>query len=481
MAGTKISALPAAPSSQLTDIAPFVQAGTTVKETLSQVVTLFNSNIVLASVAQVTGLPAALASFLPLAGGTMTGVINMGMHNITNLTDPVNPQDAATKAYADLTGGGFTVILAALGATTTNLVTTYANGAAGVGATLTDNVGTFLPFAVDGLSPALGSRILVKNQTTTFQNGVYSLTQNGDSVSVPYVLTRTTDYDQAPAEVKPGTLIAVDTGTVNADTSWLETATVNTMGTDPILFSQFTFAPTSFFLIANNLSEGVPATMRTNLGLTAAAIMTLPVSPANGGTGVANSNTITLGGNVLTAGAHTLAGAFASTFTFTGATSVTFPTSGTLLTSAQPTINQPNIVGTTTNDSASAGSVGEFVSSTIAAGAAVAMTNNVDRNITSISLTAGDWDVWGNVSLIASGAFGIGWAWGSTVSATQPDASLYSGLLFGAGSAAGVAGITIPPFRASFAVTTTVYLSGRARFTAGTVSGCGGIYARRRR
>lgn len=57
------------------------------------------------------------------------------------------------------------------------------------------------------------------------------------------------------------------------------------------------------------------------------------VNGTYGGTGVNNgTNTITLGGNILTAGAHTLSGAFASTFNFTGATNVTFPTSGTLST-----------------------------------------------------------------------------------------------------------------------------------------------------
>lgn len=60
------------------------------------------------------------------------------------------------------------------------------------------------------------------------------------------------------------------------------------------------------------------------------------LSPARGGTGINNgASTITLGGSVVTAGAHTLSGAFASTFTFTGITSVTFPTSGTLATTAQ--------------------------------------------------------------------------------------------------------------------------------------------------
>lgn len=266
MAGIKISALPAAPSSQLTDLIPAVQNGVTTKQTLSQVITLFNSNIQLASTSQVTGLDAALLTFLPLAGGTMAGTL------LLNTNTPTLALEAASKGYVDTVAAGFTVILACLAATTANLNTVYANGAAGVGATLTDNSGTFAAFTVDGLSPALGSRILVKNQTTTFQNGVYTLTTNGDTISIPYVLTRATDYDQAPSEIHPGTLVAVNSGTVNATTSWLETATVTTIGTNPILFSQFTFAPSAFLLAANNLSDVANiATSRTNLGLGTAA------------------------------------------------------------------------------------------------------------------------------------------------------------------------------------------------------------------
>jgi hypothetical protein len=478
MAGIKISELPAVGSAILTDFFPVVQAGTTSRETLSQVVTLFNTNIQLASTAQVTGLSAALAGFLPLSGGTMTGVLDMGMHKIINLTDPTNPQDATTKAYVDTFASGLTVILAAQAATTANLNATPAG--AGVGATLT-NAGAMAAFAVDGYSANLNDRILVKDQTLTQHNGIYTVTTVG-SGAVNWVLTRATDYDQA-AEIKPGTLVAVNNGTVNATTSWLETATVVTVDTDPVLFSQFTFSPTSFFKIVNNLSEGVPATMRTNLGLTGAATMTLPVSGANGGTGINNgANTITLGGNILTAGALTLAGAFASTFTFTGATNVTFPTTGTLLTSAQPTINQPNIVGTTTNDSAAAGSVGEFISSVIASGAAVSVTSNVVKNVTSIALTAGDWDVWGNVTIIyTSSAVGAGWAWISTTSATLPDASLYTGFQMNTGSILSPYGITVLPKRISIAVPTTVFLSVKPEFASGTATACGGIYARRRR
>lgn len=264
MAGVKISALPAAPSSQLTDLVPAVQSGVTVKETLAQILTLFNANIQLASTAQVTGLNAALATFLPLAGGTMAGTL------LLNTSSPTLALEAASKGYVDTVAAGFTVILACAAASTANLTVVYANGAAGVGATLT-NAGAMAAFAIDGYAASLNDRILIKNQTSTFQNGIYTVTTVG-SGAVNWVLTRATDYDQAPAEIKPGTLVAVNNGTANASTSWLETATVTTIGTDPILFSQFTFSPTSFLLAANNLSDVANvATSRTNLGLGTAA------------------------------------------------------------------------------------------------------------------------------------------------------------------------------------------------------------------
>jgi len=51
-------------------------------------------------------IASAVAAYLPLAGGTMSGAINMGTHAITNMANPTNPQDAATKAYVDSTGSG---------------------------------------------------------------------------------------------------------------------------------------------------------------------------------------------------------------------------------------------------------------------------------------------------------------------------------------------------------------------------------------
>lgn len=131
---------------------------------------------------------------------------------------------------------------AVLVATTASLNATYVNGVAGVGATLI-NAGALAAFSVDGQTPAINSRVLVKNQGSTFQNGVYTLTTVG-SGAIAWILTRSTDYN-TPSEINVGDVIPVQTGTANANTSWLQGATVTTIGTDPITFTQFQSAPIS--------------------------------------------------------------------------------------------------------------------------------------------------------------------------------------------------------------------------------------------
>lgn len=168
-------------------------------------------------------------SFLPISGGTLTG-------NLILNADPTTSLQAATKHYVDSVSSGLTVKTPAFAGTTANLNATYANGTAGVGATLT-NAGAQAAFSVDGVSPASTSRILVKNQTSSFQNGVYTLTTVGTGAT-NWVLTRATDYN-TPGQIAPGTFIIVNNGTANSNTGWIETATVVTIGTDPITFSQF--------------------------------------------------------------------------------------------------------------------------------------------------------------------------------------------------------------------------------------------------
>jgi len=188
---------------------------------------------------------------VPLIGGTMTGPLILS-------GDPTVALGAATKQYVDAAGSGIAVQPLCYAATTANLNATQAG--AGVGATLT-NAGAMAAFSVDGVSPPLNSRILVKNQTLSQHNGCYTLTTVG-SGAVNWVLTRATDYDQA-AEIQPGTLFMITNGTVNAVTSWVETNVVVTVDTDPIAFAQFTFSPGSY---ANTALSNLAATaINTNL------------------------------------------------------------------------------------------------------------------------------------------------------------------------------------------------------------------------
>jgi len=152
---------------------------------------------------------------------------------------------------------------------------------------------------------------------------------------------------------------------------------------------------------------------------------------------------------------------------------------GAVVLTASPTITTPNIVGTSTNNNASAGSVGEFTSSVIAAASAVSMTTNTAMDVTSISLTAGDWDVYGNVGLAtASVAATLYLGWISTTSASAPDQSLYNSQNAATAIVTAGNGLQVPFKRISISGTTTVYLSAFGTF-AGTASSCGGIFARR--
>jgi hypothetical protein len=151
--------------------------------------------------------------------------------------------------------------------------------------------------------------------------------------------------------------------------------------------------------------------------------------------------------------------------------------------SNSPTITSPNIVGVTNGSNAAAGSVGEIISSTVTFASPVTITNsNTPQDVTSISLTAGDWDVFGIVGL-NNNTIGmtIMATWISATSATEPTAELRNTMQAAVG--AGVSSWTGPcPFyRASISTTTTLYMSCLAQFGSGTQIAYGSIYARRTR
>ena len=183
---------------------------------------------------------------------------------INNL--PQNPTDGANKQYVDLVAGSFTFLDSSVCASTINLTANYSNGVSGVGATLT-NSGTLGAIQLDGYSPLATNRVLIKNQTNSYENGVYVVSIVGDNLT-PWQLTRAADYD-TPAEITPGSLVSVLYGNTQANTFWAETQTITNVGVDPILFIQFTIVPSGVLLAANNLNDVVSASAsRTNLGLT---------------------------------------------------------------------------------------------------------------------------------------------------------------------------------------------------------------------
>jgi hypothetical protein len=141
--------------------------------------------------------------------------------------------------------------------------------------------------------------------------------------------------------------------------------------------------------------------------------------------------------------------------------------------------------GTTSNNNAPAGDIGEFIQSSVNAGSGTNLSNNAPADVTSISLTAGDWDVYGNVNFAAGVSTVvtevIGWI--NTSSATVPSGS---GTPNGGAIAAFpvAASNNAPTFsvgrmRLSLSTTTTVYLSVKASFTVSTLNPGGFIGARR--
>lgn len=139
------------------------------------------------------------------------------------------------------------------------------------------------------------------------------------------------------------------------------------------------------------------------------------------------------------------------------------------------------IKGTTTNDNAAAGYVGEYISAEVLVGSAVSLTSGANANLTSISLTAGDWDVSATAGYVFTIAATIVRGGISIVSATFPTSGPgYMAEGIASGSGLGQQSFAITTTRMSLAATTTVYLVVNSSFT-GTATGYGFIGARRMR
>src|ERR1700677_4809844 len=136
-----------------------------------------------------------------------------------------------------LTAQGLVTYNACQVATTSSLSANYSNGSSGVGATLTHN-GTLATLAIDGVTLQAGARVLVWQQSSEPDNGIYFVTNNG-SASTAWVLTRATDYN-TPAQIIQNGVVLVNQGLTYSGILFQETgAGPFIFGTTNIIFSEY--------------------------------------------------------------------------------------------------------------------------------------------------------------------------------------------------------------------------------------------------
>jgi hypothetical protein len=265
------------------------------------------------------------ASAVAVTGGTInatsigattpsTGVFSsVGMTTGTITTAPASGTDIVNKDYADSIASGINFHAACNYASTADLgAATYNNGSSGVGATLTKTV-PFSTLSVDGGSPTVGQRILVKNQTSGAQNGIYVVTSVGSAL-VGWVLTRATDYDTSGSgqnEIDQGDYVLVLSGTTQANTSWVQqTALPITVGTTALVWLQFG-APITYSA-GTGLTLSTTTFSITNTAVTsgsyggAATVPTFSVN-AQGQLTAASNTTIAIAGSQITSGTVAIA------------------------------------------------------------------------------------------------------------------------------------------------------------------------------
>ena len=144
-----------------------------------------------------------------------TGNVDINSNELTNVSDPTSAQSAATKAYVDAVKTGLDVKDSVKVATTANITLSGTQ-------------------TIDGVAVSADERVLVKNQSTGSQNGIYDCKAGA--------WARSSDFD-ANSEVTSGAFVFVEQGTANADSGFVLTTDGSiTVGTTALSFTQFSGA-----------------------------------------------------------------------------------------------------------------------------------------------------------------------------------------------------------------------------------------------
>ena len=514
MAGIKISSLPAASSANLTDVFPADQTGplTTRKVSLSQVATLFNTNFVQlapSGIQTITGFglvtPAITGGNLEMTGNTLSSTNSNGFINIQSngtgayvfgQSGGISPEIFSNGVFSvgvpGTSGGGFRAYDYTADATASNMtfgksrstsIGTFAVVQAG------DSLGGFTWKADNGAAFTIRS-IMAANVTTVGANVGSNLTF---STSNPANVNPTIGMTLSDAQILTlaNPLPAGSGGTGSAGGAVL----LAPAGTQTI---------TTYGLVLPNLNTTGNVTAGLGAGGSPGSLISFPTTTGKGSLIVAASDNATGSFNTTITNALsygqsqvvTIPDSGATTAKFilsTGATqtigaglSLTTPVIGAASATSIAFTSTSGIIGTTTNNNAAAGSVGELLS-TARGVATTSLTSGAAADVLTLSLTAGDWDVWGNISLAgtASTTVAITAGWISLTSVTVPAPNLYVGQYFAGGAYAPFNFVNIgyvpPSIRVSVASTTTVYLSTIVFFAVDVCTAGGQFFARRRR
>lgn len=335
--------------------------------TVSQAATGNFVKVTLDTFGRVTGNTAVVASditglvdgtYVNVSGDTMTGPLILN-------ADPVTALGAATKQYVDATANGLSWKQSVVAASTANI-----------------DLATGGLLTIDGVTLVDGDRVLVKDQSSLPQNGIY-IAHSG-------AWARSTDMDSTtPVNEINGAAVFVENGSTQADTAWVQIDTVTTLGTDPIEWAQFG-GPGSY-------------TAGTGLQLTGNQFSLItPVAPVNGGTGTTSTptNGQLLIGNGVDYTLSTLTAGTAISVT-NGAGSITIANTG--VTSLAGTANQITA-------SASTGAVTLSVPSTFIAPGSVEVTTSltVDTLTPNGALFAGTGGLVSSTGALTNGQILIG-------------------------------------------------------------------------
>lgn len=263
----------------------------------------------------------------PNGNGVVSVANNLGDETrITNVDDPINETDATNKRYVDSVAQGLTIRPAARAGTTANLVADYDNGPNndGVGATLTattavyigliDGVGDLVPTPGGPVQQtdrlwAAGDLILVKDQTSLLQNGLYEVINPGEDGVSPWVLQRHPYVDDR-REI-PSSYVFIQEGNTQAGTGWSAlVANFNSfqVGFDDVYWFQFSGAGS--VTAGNGIAiAGTVVSVRpdedTGLGFNLdgeLAITTVPVLHGGTGRNAVPKNALVFGNDGLSSG-----------------------------------------------------------------------------------------------------------------------------------------------------------------------------------